>query len=190
MNLLVATRNKDKYDIVRRMVEAIIPDAHTVSLDEADVSGDVVEVGSIAQRAAQKALYFLERLQLADRVGEFDGILAVDDGLSIGGDEATPNSKELTDRILRSEWPIGTSIAVIRAFSLVKRGEQARIEITTVPFSFIGNNSGIIRESGKYPLSQVLAPQGSMSPVSQMSKEEEDAFNLAHSSEALSRLLA
>ena len=44
MNLLVATRNKDKYDIVRRMVEAIIPDAHTVSLDEADVGGDVVEV--------------------------------------------------------------------------------------------------------------------------------------------------
>lgn len=188
MKVLVATRNKDKFEIVKRMVEAIVPDAHLVSVADVNVSGDVVEVGTISERAVQKAQYFLERLEWSDCADDFDAVLAVDDGLRIANGEATPNSKELTDRILQEEWPPGQSIEVVRSFALIKRGERPRVEITSVPFVFLGNPLSIEREKGKYPLSSVLAPQGKDVPVIELSQHEEDEFNLSHTSEALLRL--
>jgi|CXWL01.1.fsa_nt_gi hypothetical protein len=190
MKILVATRNQDKFDIVCRMVSEVIPDAHLVSLQDGKVTGDVVEVGSIAERAVQKARYFLERLGWLNRVDDFDAVMAMDDGLSINSGDPTPNSKELTDRILLSEWPIGTAVTVVRAFALIKRSERERIEITTVPFEFLGNPNGVSRETGKYPLSKVLAPVGTKIAVSEWSMEDENAFNLSHSSEALQRLFS
>jgi hypothetical protein len=190
MKVLVATRNKDKFKIVRRMVEKIIPYARLVSPADAGIPGDVIEVGSVEERARQKAQYFMERLEWSKKIDDFDAVLAVDDALSIDGGEATPNSKELTDRILQSEWPAGASIAVVRAFALIKKGERTRVEVTTVPFTFIGNPLNVEREYGKYPLSRVLAPQGKAIPVCELSTEEEDEFNLAHSSEALTRLFS
>jgi hypothetical protein len=172
------------------MVEAIVPDAHLASLTDATLLGDVVEAGTIAQRAVQKAAYFEDRLEWAGRSTDFDAVLAIDDGLSIEGREAQPNSKELTDRIHKSEWPIGTAIVVVRAFALIRRGERPRVELTAVPFRFLGNPSNIQRERGKYPLSSVLAPEGMQSPVINLSPEEENAFNLSHSAEALRQLFS
>lgn len=190
MKILVATSNQDKFAIVRRMVETLVPDARLFSLAETHVTGDVVEVGTISERAVQKAEYFVERLKRSDRLDEFDAVLAIDDGLSIAKREAQPYSQELTDRILKSEWPVGTHVDVIRAFALIKRGETPRVEVTTVPFRFLGNPFEIIREKGKYPLSQVLAPDGQTAPVAQLSVADEDSFNLRHSAEPLRRLFA
>jgi len=190
MQILVATRNTDKYTIVRRMVEATVPDAFLVSLEESKVPGDVVEVGTIQQRAVQKAVYFAERLEQLGRADEYDAVLAIDDGLSVDGEEASPNSKELTDRILGGEWQRGTTISVVRAFALIKRGERPRVETTAVPFVFIGNDAKAQRSTGRYPLSQVLAPPGTTRAVAQLTKDEEDHFNLTHSTEALEALFA
>jgi hypothetical protein len=190
MKVLVATTNQDKFGIVKRMVESLVPDARLFSLAEADVPGDVVEVGTMSQRAVQKAEYFVERLKKSERLTEFDAVLAIDDGLSISRVEAQPHSQELTDRILKSEWPVGTRVDVVRAFALIKRGETARVEVTTVPFRFVGNTSGIVREKGKYPLSYVLAPDGQTAPVAHLSVADEDSFNLKYSVEVLLRLFA
>ena len=133
MKVLVATRNKDKFEIVKRMVEAIIPDALLISVADVDISGDVVEVGTISERAVQKAQYFLERLEWSKCADDFDAVLAVDDGLRIADGDATPNSKELTDRILKEEWSPGEEIDVVRSFALIKRGERPRVELTSVP---------------------------------------------------------
>jgi hypothetical protein len=172
------------------MIERIIPDVFLLSLTAANIPGDVVEAGSIAERAIQKASFFVGRIEWLDRVSEFDAVLAVDDGLRVGGSPALPTSKELTDRILKSEWARGTSVTVVRAFALIKRGEQPRVEVTNVPFKYLGNPRNVLRENGKYPLSQVLAPEGKGITVSEMAAEEEDAFNLAHSAESLIRLFA
>lgn len=152
MKILVATRNADKFKIVKDLVEFIVPDAQVVSLSEAQVPGDVVEVGTIEQRAVQKAEYFAGRVEHSARPDEFDCILAVDDGLQVGNSTPTPNSKELTDRILATEWPVGTPIAVVRAFALIRTGELTRVETTFVPFEFIGNPSSVRRSEGMYPL--------------------------------------
>lgn len=190
MQILIATRNRDKYLIVRRLLEASIPDAFLASLEEGRVDGDVVEVGSIQERAVQKATYFAGRLEQDGRADEYDAVLAIDDGLSVEGAEATPNSKELTDRILGGEWAVGTPIAVVRAYALIKRGERARVATTIVPFTFLGNPTGTRRQPGRYPLSEVLAPAGDDRTVSQLSQAEEDKFNLTHSAGALANLFA
>lgn len=188
MRVLVATRNYDKFGIVRRMVECVVTDAHLQALSDTNIPGDVVEVGSIVERAAQKAEYFQDRLEHSGRSDEFDAVLAIDDGLRVGEDEPTPNSKELTDKILRGEWPKGTPITVVRAFALIRSGERVRTEVTEVPFDFLGNPSGVTREKGRYPLSQVLAPRGMDVSVSALPREIEDRFNLSHSTEAIKRL--
>lgn len=190
MEILVATRNVDKYHIVRRMIEAAVPDAFLASLEDAQVPGDVVEVGTIQERAVQKAVYFSSQLELLGRDDEFEAVLAVDDGMSIDGQEASPNSKELTDEILGGRWPVGTSVAIVRALALVKRGERPRVETTTVPFTFSGNDANTRRESGRYPLSEVLTPEGEARPVCHLSQEEEDRFNLRHSAEAIEALFS
>jgi hypothetical protein len=190
MKILIATTNEDKFRIVRAMVEDVIPDAYLISLKEAKLDGDVVEVGTMAERAVQKAKYFEERAEWYGRGNEFDAIMAIDDGLSIQSQEARPNSKELTDRILLGEWPVGSPVGVVRAFALIKRGELPRVELTTVPFTFVGNPSNLKREGGKYPLSRVLAPFGMERPVIELSTQEENAFNLSHSAEALKRLFS
>lgn len=190
MRLLIATRNRDKYEIVRRMVEAVSSDAHSVFLGDTSIEGDVVEAGTIAERATQKAAYFMARLEWSAAPDEFDAVLAIDDGLSVDGSEATPNSKELTDRILGAEWTPGTAMAVVRAYALIKRGEVPRVEVTTLPFRFLGNPAQVERKPGEYPLSRVLAPEGNNTAVSDMARQDEDRFNLEHSASALVRLLS
>jgi hypothetical protein len=118
MKVLVATRNRDKFEVVRQMVEQVISDATLISLSQANVSGDVLEVGTVPQRARQKAEYFVERLGRSERTDEFDAVLAVDDGIRIAEGDVTPHSQEITDRILNGDWPPGTVITVVRAFGL------------------------------------------------------------------------
>lgn len=190
MKILIATTNEDKCRIVRAMVEHLIPDAHLVSLKEATVDGDVVEVGTMAERALQKARYFQERLDWLGRESEFEGVLGIDDGLSIDAGEALPNSKELTDEILQEKWPVGTPVDVVRAFALILRGEKPRVETTKVPFVFRGNPNKLKREPGQYPLSRVLAPAGMDVPVIELDGEQENSFNLIHTGEALTRLFS
>ncbi len=190
MRILVATRNRDKFNIVKRLVEATVPDAHLVFLGDTPISGDVVEAGSIHERARQKAVYFWGRLEWSTIADDFDSVLAVDDGLSVGGAEATPHSKEMTERILSEAWPTGTKVDVVRAFCLIRRGEVPRVELTAIPFVFVGNPHGVQREDGTYPLSQVLSPEGMAQPVSQLTNDEEDAFYLRHSREPLVALFS
>lgn len=189
MQILLATRNKDKFIIVKSMIESIVPDSYLISIDDANLKGDVVEVGTIQDRARQKARYFIDKLEEAGRE-DFDAVLGIDDGLSIGGNQASPNSKELTDKILRGEWPVGTSVDIVRAYALIRRGEQPRIEVTRVPFVFSGNVQGQSRREGSYPLSGVVSIPGDARTVSELPKAEEDAYNLTHSAPALEHLFS
>jgi|GEM_PF-3009065 len=176
MKILVATRNNDKFEIVKRLVQSAIKDSILVNLASTEIEGDVVEVGTIRERAIQKAKYFHEKCSELATHDEFAGVLAVDDGLAINGAEASPNSKELTDQILSGAWKPGTMIDVVRAFALIIGDEVPRAAETHVPFEFIGNPNEIKREDGRYPLSKVFAIPGDKVPVSELSPEAEDAY--------------
>lgn len=174
MKILVATRNRDKFEIVKRLVQNAIKDSVLVSLASTDIDGDVVEVGTIRERAIQKAKFFHQRCRDLGVQDEFAGTLAVDDGLAIDGADASPNSKELTDKILDSAWEVGTTINVVRAYALIIGDEVPRAVETHVPFEFLGNADGVKREDGQYPLSKVLGIPGGKHPMSELSPEQED----------------
>ncbi len=83
LSILVATRNEDKFEIVRRLIQPFIGGSLLISLNSTKIDGDVVESGSINERAIQKALYFHERSQAYGRKGQHFATLAADDGFAV-----------------------------------------------------------------------------------------------------------
>lgn len=187
MKLLVATRNKDKFDIVNRMIHSIDSTIELVPLFEVEIQGDVAEEGTMEERATQKAEFFFNALQNSNN-NDFDGVLGIDDGFQIEDQEPSPNSKELTDDLLEGKYPEGTNVIVVRAYALATE-QGTRSGLSRVPFTFIGNKNRVTRTEGSYPLTKVLAPRGSTTPISEWTNEDSTKFTLGHSREILTDLL-
>ena len=186
MNVLVATRNKDKFSIVKTLIESIVPDIQLEALNSTALKGDVIEVGTIEQRATKKTEYFLDKLDLSIETTTYEAVL----GIAVGKASVSPHSQELTDQILEDIWPIKTPLLIWRAYALARFGKVTRVEITTVPFEYKGNQNNISREVGRYPLSYVIGPIGVDRCVSEQSEAETNIHNLKHSKDSVSRLFA
>lgn len=189
MKLLVATRNKDKFNLVKLLLESIVPHINLVPLFDVDISDNMIEDGSIEERAVQKAKFFFSKLQNLKDGDQFEGVLGIDDGIQIGDQAPSPNSKELTESILGEKYPKGTSIGIVRAFALITKEGALRSTQSVIPFVFLGNENGVTRSEGQYPLSKVLAPFGMTVPFSQLSDEESNKFMLEYSKEGLTEIL-
>lgn len=125
---------------------------------------------------------------MSGKATTYDAVLGVDDDIAVAKAPATPHSQEMTDQILEDRWPVKTPISIWRAYALARAGEITRVEITTVPFEYKGNQNNINREVGRYPLSYVIGPIGADRCVSELSGTEENTHNLKHSKVALSNL--
>jgi len=190
MRILVATTNADKLDLITRMFVSIYGDAlQMFSLPHAKLEGEVVENGTIGDRAIAKADYFSNELARQQRQAEFDAVLGSDDGIGIGGGRVSPQSQEIVQRILDGEWPIGTSVSVMRAFALCPPWTSASVSTSELPFTIVRRGRDIVLRKGEYPLSMVLAPQGHDVPFSELNRTQQDRFNLAHSETAIVTLL-
>lgn len=189
MRFLVATRNKDKFNVVKLLIESLDLHITLVPLFAINIFDDIVEEGSIEERAVQKAKFFFGKLQELENAEQFDGVLGTDDGIQIGDQLPSPNSKELTDSILEEKYPKGTSIGIVRAFAVITKSGLMRSTQSVIPFVFLGNENGITRTDGQYPLSKVLAPLGMTVPFSQLNDEESNKFMLEYSKKELTEIL-
>lgn len=190
MAILVATRNNDKFDVIKSMFTACVPDIHLVSLAETKLLGEVQERGSILDRAIAKANYFSEQITKQGIAASFDGVLGIDDGFRINNGIDDPDSETIAGAILAGAYPIGTSVTVVRAFALLKQHQDVRIAVTYIPFIFMGNPKNIRPKKKSYILSYVLAPAGSDRVNEELSREQRTAYNLKYSKKALIDLVS
>lgn len=188
MHYLIATHNKDKAEITKRLISILHPDVEVDSLASVGIAGEVAETGSITERATAKAIYFAKE---AKRVGlSYDFVIGIDDGFALPEyDIDTAESYEVTDAILGDKYPIGTIVINRRAYARVDSAGSVNTVITETPFYYLGNIDNVVRQEGVYPLSQVLAPEGDTVSVAEKSDEEIFSFYLEYAKEPLSSLL-
>lgn len=189
MKVVITSKNKDKINITKRLLLIIRPDLEIFSLEDFDITKEYEERGSISDRASGKANFYKEILDKKNC--EYDAVLGIDDGLAIPGfADDTPFSKELTDKILAGEYPIGTKILNKRAYALVLSSGEEKNCIEENPFEFVGNKNNVKREEGVYPLTKVLSAVGYSETLAEMDNKQETEYYLKYARELLTELFS
>lgn len=100
-NILLATRNKDKYKIVSKLLSTkIFKDDNFYSLNEVEEKIiDKKEVGDIVNRSFEKAMNVYNNLNN----NIFDYIIGIDDGIEMKG-QMIENVKEYINSILEDKY--------------------------------------------------------------------------------------
>ena len=158
--LLIATKNDDKYRIASSLIGKILFDNFSFqNLKNAGIDYDITEVGSILERAEQKATEFWNILGNTNQ-NNYIATIGIDDGFSLIKDsEGDPNSKELTDKILNGKFIKQNDIIWLkRGFAIYNDSIGLKSCLTSIPFVYLGNPDNISRQEGIYPLSYVLCP--------------------------------
>ncbi len=138
MNILFGTNNKDKFRIVSSVLKKVAPEIFLHNLNDAGLSGEVEEVGTIDDRSKQKAEFYLKQLLSKDDSG-YSAVLGVDDGFAVDDGEPSPDSKEITDRVLSGIYEPGTSFDVCRSYALIDMQGRVITRSTRTPFTVLEN---------------------------------------------------
>jgi hypothetical protein len=156
-----------------------------------NIDYDVEEVGTITQRAVQKAEIYWKYLIKNNLDKNFVAVIGIDDGIGLSkNDEGDPNSKELTDKILSGKFiEQGKNVWIKRAFAIYNDNLKSNFCVTSIPLTFLGNHVDAIREEGKYPLSKVLAPINSTKTMSELPFTVAIDYTFKYSEEKLTLLL-
>jgi len=189
--LLIATKNIDKYKIVTSMLDKILLNKFSYSnLTNLNIDYDVEEMGTITERAVQKAKTYWKYLIENNLVKDFSAVIGVDDGIGLSKDDGgNPNSKELTDKILSGKFiEQNKNVWTKRAFAIYN-DNLVKSCLTSIPLTFLGNHDNTIREDGKYPLSKVLAPINGDKTMSELPFTVAIDYTFKYSEEKLTSLL-
>jgi hypothetical protein len=186
-NFLIATKNRDKYQIVSALIAKAVPEDVSFHILK-DIDIEITEEGSILERAEQKARTYWEYLDKAER-DKYTAVIGVDDGFSLSSEGAgDPNSKDLTDKILSGAFiKEGETIWIKRGFALYNN-DGLKSCLTAIPFIFLGNPLNILRQEGVYPLSSVLGLVGRDIPVKDADFNDTISYYLKYCGDDLKRL--
>lgn len=170
--VIIATKNKDKFVLVSDLLRRTgrFDGVEFLSLKDLDISEDFEEIGNVQERALKKAKDYAEVLRAKGLSDDVRCIIGVDDAMLVEKEgEIVVDSKTITDEILAgTRMTPGERLIVVRGYGMIDiETEEERTCETKVPFVFLGNEKGIIRKDGEYPLSRVLAYEGDTIPITE-----------------------
>lgn len=184
--IVIATTNTDKFTLVKNLLSDLGLDSWDFkNLSDFFITKQAEEIGDSKERAAQKAHFFIDNCTAINQV---DVVLGIDDGMILNTSEGViTDSKTVTEQILSGvKVKIGEEVVNHRAFCFViPKISKEMYAVTELKFRFLGNNSGIKLEEGKYPLSNVLGYSGYDKTVADMTSDEVRNINASYSEEAL-----
>ena len=154
--ILIATRNKDKYKIVSKLLSAkTFKNFKFISLNE--IKEDIIdkkEVGDIKNRSYEKAMNVYKSL----KNNIYDYIVGIDDGIEIRGN-IIENVKEYIKAILDNKYlKENEKVYIVRAYTFINKKGKFKIIVTKIPFKYKKLEKQIKIEENSYPLSHVLTP--------------------------------
>ena len=178
-NILIATRNKDKFRIISKLLSTkLFKGYNFYSLNELDDKIiDKEEIGDVLNRSLQKAQNVYENINK----NEFDFIIGIDDGIKIRG-SIIENVKDYIKPIINDEYLHKNEIVyIVRAYTFIDKKGNIKSILTEIPFKYKKIEDNFTIENNSYPLSYVLMPIDSNKTVIEQSDDESNDYYLKYS---------
>ena len=177
--ILIATRNKDKYKIVSKLLSAkTFKNFKFISLNE--IKEDIIdkkEVGDIKNRSYEKAVNVYKSL----KNNIYDYIVGIDDGIEIRGN-IIENVKEYIKAILDNKYlKENEKVYIVRAYTFINKKGKFKIIVTKIPFKYKKLEKQIKIEENSYPLSHVLTPIDSNQRIIDLDEYDTNKYYLNYS---------
>lgn len=177
--ILIATRNKDKYKIVSKLLSAkTFKNFKFISLNE--IKEDIIdkkEVGDIKNRSYEKAMNVYKSL----KNNIYDYIVGIDDGIEIRGN-IIENVKEYIKAILDNKYlKENEKVYIVRAYTFINKKGKFKIIVTKIPFKYKKLEKQIKIEENSYPLSHVLTPINSNQRIIDLDEYDTNKYYLNYS---------
>ena len=185
--ILIATKNKDKFDIINRILNKIDGvNYKCYSLyDINNFNKDDKESGDIKERAYKKA----NQIHISNKKEKFKYIVGIDDGIKIKGVLTEDIKKYIKDIIEDKYLKEGEQIEIVRAYCFMREDGSYETIVTEIPFKYKRIDSEIEIKENTYPLSNVLMPVDCNEVVAKMSKEENNNYYLKYSEKKIKEVL-
>ena len=177
--ILIATRNKDKYKIVSKLLSAkTFKNFKFISLNE--IKEDIIdkkEVGDIKNISYEKAMNVYKSL----KNNIYDYIVGIDDGIEIRGN-IIENVKEYIKAILDNKYlKENEKVYIVRAYTFINKKGKFKIIVTKIPFKYKKLEKQIKIEENSYPLSHVLTPIDSNQRIIDLDEYDTNKYYLNYS---------
>ena len=184
--ILIATKNKDKFEIVKRILNTILENCEYYSLyDLNEIVKDEKEIGNVQQRAYAKAKQVYDNI----KENEFMYIIGIDDGIEMKG-KIIENVKEYINDIIEDRYlKEGEIVSVVRAYCFMNIHGNYKTVTTKIPFEYKKLNKKIEIKQNSYPLSNVLKPLDSNKTVVEMEDNESNEYYLKYSKSVIEEIL-
>lgn len=183
--ILIATRNEDKFKIVKKMLEDISNNKFQfVNLRDLKINKDTEEIGDILERAEQKA-----RLLINDVEQDITGIIGIDDGIKIKGN-TTPETKKEADKILSGNYlELDEVVCIVRGLFMINtKTNEYESCLNEIPFKYIEDKTQIKRVEGAYPLSYVLGRLEKNKAIAYDTEDESHRYYMDYSKKGIKKL--
>ena len=176
--ILIATRNKDKFKIVSKLLATKnFKDYTFYSLG--DIEEEIVdkkETGDIINRSLQKALNAYNSIKT-----DYDYIIGVDDGIKMKG-KIVENVKDYINLIIDDKYlKQNEKVFIVRAYTFVNKNGIYKSIVTEIPFEYKKLKEKFEILENSYPLSYVLSPLDFSKTVKELSDEESNEYYLKFS---------
>lgn len=177
--ILIATKNKDKFEIVTKILDKINNASYEYySLyDIKNLEKIDKEEGNIEQRAYNKA----NQIYSSFKENDFEYIIGIDDGIKMKG-ILRANVKDYIEDIINDKYlSEGEQVEIVRAYCFMNKKGEYKTVITEIPFKYQKFNGNLKIEENSYPLSNVLRTLVSNKTVAQMDNDENNQYYLQYS---------
>ena len=177
--ILIATKNKDKFEIVKMILNSIDSTNYDFYnlYDFEYLCKDEKENGNVVERAYNKAKQIYSNIE----ENTFKYIIGIDDGIKMKG-QMIENVKDYIKDIIDDRYlSEGEVVEIVRAYCFMKQNGEYTTAVTKIPFKYKKINKKLELKENTYPLSNVLVPLTLEKTVSEMDKEENNIYYLKYS---------
>lgn len=177
--ILIATKNKDKFEIVTKILDKINNASYEYySLyDIKNLEKSDKEEGNIEERAYNKT----NQIYSSIKENDFEYIIGIDDGIKMKG-ILRENVKDYIEDIINDKYlSEGEQVEIVRAYCFMNKNGEYKTVITEIPFKYQKFDGNLKIEENSYPLSNVLRTLVSNKTVAQMDNDENNQYYLQYS---------
>lgn len=180
-NILIATRNKDKFKLLSKLLSTeLLKDSKFFSLNDIeDEIEDKKEVGDIKNRSYEKAM----NAYLSIKNNIYKYIIGIDDGIEMKG-QMIENVKEYIKDILDDKYLREDEIVYIKkAYTFIDKNGVFKTIVTKIPFKYKKLTNHFEIEENSYPLNHILTPIDSNLRLVDIDEETTNNYLLTYSKE-------